>query len=191
MTPIRSRRSALLDTCGTGGDGAKTFNISTAAAIVASAAGASIAKHGNRKITSATGSADVLAELGIRIDASRETVEQCLDQLGICFCFAPLLHPAMKHVAEVRRSLGVPTLFNLLGPICNPAQASYQVLGVGKESFAAEIGGSRLASACPKRLLSFVAWMAWMRSLSRPIRTSIMFTTDESTSTRGLLTISD
>jgi anthranilate phosphoribosyltransferase len=132
MTPIRSHRTGLLDTCGTGGDGAKTFNISTAAAIVAAAAGVPVAKHGNRKITSATGSADVLSQLGIRIEAARPVVERCLDELGICFCFAPLLHPAMKHVANIRRALGVPTLFNYLGPLCNPANADYQVLGVGK-----------------------------------------------------------
>ena len=133
MTPIRTRRVGLLDTCGTGGDGAKTFNISTATAIVAAAAGASVAKHGNRKITSATGSADVLSELGVKIDASREVVESSLNELGICFCFAPLLHPAMKHVSTVRRSLSVPTLFNYLGPLCNPAGAAYQIIGVGKE----------------------------------------------------------
>ena len=132
MTPIRTNRVGLLDTCGTGGDGAKTFNISTATAIVAAAAGASVAKHGNRKITSATGSADVLSELGVKIDATREVVESCLNDLGICFCFAPQLHPAMKHVATVRRSLAVPTLFNYLGPLCNPAGASYQIIGVGR-----------------------------------------------------------
>ncbi|HUP81769.1 MAG TPA: anthranilate phosphoribosyltransferase [Pirellula sp.] len=133
MTPIRTSQTGLLDTCGTGGDGAKTFNISTAAAIVAAAAGASVAKHGNRKITSATGSADVLSELGVKIDATREVVESNLNELGICFCFAPLLHPAMKHVATVRRSLTVPTLFNYLGPLCNPAGAAYQIIGVGRE----------------------------------------------------------
>ena len=133
MTPIRTSQTGLLDTCGTGGDGAKTFNISTAAAVVAAAAGASVAKHGNRKITSATGSADVLSELGVKIDATREVVESNLNELGICFCFAPLLHPAMKHVATVRRSLAVPTLFNYLGPLCNPAGAAYQIIGVGRE----------------------------------------------------------
>jgi len=133
MTPIRTHRTGLLDTCGTGGDGAKTFNISTATAIVAAAAGAPVAKHGNRKITSATGSADVLNELGVKVDAPREVVESCLNNLGICFCFAPLLHPAMKHVAMVRRTLSVPTLFNYLGPLCNPAGAAYQIIGVGKE----------------------------------------------------------
>ena len=133
MTPIRTNRVGLLDTCGTGGDGARTFNISTATAIVAAAAGVSVAKHGNRKITSATGSADVLSELGVKIDANREVVESCLNDLGICFCFAPQLHPAMKHVATIRRSLAVPTLFNYLGPLCNPAGASYQIIGVVKK----------------------------------------------------------
>jgi anthranilate phosphoribosyltransferase len=132
MTPIASTCRPLLDTCGTGGDGTKSFNISTAAALVAAAAGANVAKHGNRKITSASGSADVLGQLGIRIDAPRPVVERCLEELGIAFCFAPLLHPAMKQVAEVRRGLGVPTLFNYLGPLCNPAGATHQILGVGK-----------------------------------------------------------
>ncbi len=144
MTPIKTARTNLLDTCGTGGDGAKTFNISTAAAMVAAAAGAAVAKHGNRKITSATGSADVLAELGIKIDASREIVERCIDEVGIGFCYAPLLHPAMKHVSEVRRSLGVPTLFNYLGPLCNPAGASYQVLGVGRADLQEKIASALL-----------------------------------------------
>ena len=144
MTPIRSSRPSLVDTCGTGGDGSKTFNISTATALVAAAAGVAVAKHGNRKITSATGSADVLSALGVKIDASRETVEACLDRLGICFCFAPLLHPAMKHVAEVRRNLGVPTLFNYLGPLANPAGAHFQIIGVGKESLQTKIASALL-----------------------------------------------
>ena len=144
MSPIRTQRTGLLDTCGTGGDGARTFNISTAVAFVAAAAGANVAKHGNRKVTSATGSADVLSELGVKIDASREVVETCMNQLGICFCFAPLLHPAMKHVGTVRRSLSVPTLFNYLGPLCNPAGASYQIIGVGKEDLQAKIAATLL-----------------------------------------------
>lgn len=131
MLPIRSCGSGILDTCGTGGDGSKTFNISTAAAIAAAAAGATVAKHGNRKVTSATGSADVLQALGIQVEAERDIVERCLDDLGLCFCYAPKLHPAMRHVAEVRKQLKVPTLFNLLGPLCNPAGAVYQVLGTG------------------------------------------------------------
>ncbi|MDZ4820914.1 MAG: anthranilate phosphoribosyltransferase [Planctomycetota bacterium] len=132
MTPIRTSRTDLVDTCGTGGGGSKKFNISTAAAIVAAAAGCAVAKHGNRSITSKTGSADVLSELGVNIMASAPTVERCLDELGICFCFAPLLHPAMKRVADIRRQLGVPTIFNLLGPLANPANAPYHLLGVSK-----------------------------------------------------------
>ncbi len=132
MTPIRTSRQNVLDTCGTGGDGSGTFNISTAAALVAAAAGVPVAKHGNRAITSRTGSADVLAALGVKIDTDVARVERCLDELGICFCFAPLLHQSMKHVAQVRKQLGVPTIFNLLGPLSNPARAQFQVLGVGK-----------------------------------------------------------
>jgi anthranilate phosphoribosyltransferase len=132
MTPIRTRRSGVIDTCGTGGDGSRTFNISTAAAIVTAAAGVPVAKHGNRRITSCTGSADVLKELGVNIDASVACVERCLDELGLCFCFAPLVHQSMKHVADVRRKLGFPTIFNLLGPLANPAGAQFQLLGVGK-----------------------------------------------------------
>lgn len=132
MTPIRSSRSDLIDTCGTGGDGSKTFNISTAAALVAAAAGAAVAKHGNRAATSRTGSADVLAALGVNVDADVARVEACLEELGICFCFAPLLHSAMKHVSGVRKRLGVPTIFNVLGPLVNPASAPFQLLGVGR-----------------------------------------------------------
>ena len=91
-----------------------------------------MAKHGNRGITSRSGSADVLAALGVNIEAPVRTVERCLDELGICFCFAPQLHPSMRHVAAARRKLGAPSLFNLLGPLCNPASAPYQLLGVGK-----------------------------------------------------------
>ena len=132
MTPIRSARPDLIDTCGTGGDGSKTFNISTAAALVTAAAGVPVAKHGNRGITSRSGSADVLAALGVNIDADAACVESCLDELGICFCFAPLLHSAMKHVAAVRKRLGTPTIFNILGPLVNPASAPFQLLGVGR-----------------------------------------------------------
>ncbi len=131
MTPIRTTRRGAIDTCGTGGDGSGTFNISTAAALVVAAAGVPVAKHGNRGITSKTGSADALAALGVNVNASVEKVEQCLDQLGICFCFAPLLHPSMKRVSDVRRKLGFPTIFNLLGPLSNPAGAPFQVVGVG------------------------------------------------------------
>ncbi|MDP6442192.1 MAG: anthranilate phosphoribosyltransferase [Pirellulaceae bacterium] len=132
MVRIESSRDGLLDTCGTGGDGSGTFNISTAAALVAAAAGVPVAKHGNRKITSRTGSADVLAALGVNIEAGPETVSRCVDELGIGFCFAPQLHPAMKQVAQVRRGLGTPSIFNMLGPLSNPAEAKFQLLGVGR-----------------------------------------------------------
>jgi anthranilate phosphoribosyltransferase len=132
MTPIRSQRVGLIDTCGTGGDRSGTFNISTAAALVTAAAGVPVAKHGNRSITSKSGSADALAALGVNIEADVATVEKCLDRLGICFCFAPLMHPSMRHVAAVRKRLGTPTIFNLLGPLCNPASAPFQLLGVGR-----------------------------------------------------------
>ena len=130
--PIRTTRGGVLDTCGTGGDASQTFNISTAAALVAAAAGVAVAKHGNRGISSRTGSADALAALGVNVEAEVAAVEACLEEVGICFCFAPRLHPSMRHVAEIRQSFGGPTIFNLLGPLCNPASAPFQLLGVGR-----------------------------------------------------------
>ena len=132
MTPLHSRRTGVVDTCGTGGDRSGTFNISTAAALVAAAAGVPVAKHGNRGFTSRTGSADVLLELGVNVLADPSWAARALDELGIAFCFAPLWHGSMRHVARVRQRLGVPTIFNLLGPLANPAGAAYQVLGVGR-----------------------------------------------------------
>jgi anthranilate phosphoribosyltransferase len=132
MAPIRTRHEGVVDVVGTGGDGSGTFNISTAAALVTAAAGVPVAKHGNRRFTSRSGSADVLAELGVNVEAEVARVEECLDELGICFCFAPLLHKAMKHVAPVRKRLGTPTIFNILGPLANPAGAPFQLLGVGR-----------------------------------------------------------
>ncbi len=132
MTPIRTNRQDVIDVVGTGGDGSGTFNISTAAALVTAAAGVPVAKHGNRRFTSRSGSADVLAQLGVNIEADVECVEACLNELGICFCFAPLLHRAMKHVGPVRKKLDTPTIFNILGPLVNPAGAPFQLLGVGK-----------------------------------------------------------
>ncbi len=132
MTKIASPHDLFIDTCGTGGDGSNTFNISTAAALVAAAAGVPVAKHGNRGVSSKSGSANVLAELGVNIEADLAQVERCLAELGICFCFAPLMHGAMKHVAAVRKKLGVPTIFNMLGPLANPASAPRQLLGVGR-----------------------------------------------------------
>ncbi|HEU4523100.1 MAG TPA: anthranilate phosphoribosyltransferase, partial [Thermoanaerobaculia bacterium] len=123
-------RTNLVDTCGTGGDGRGTFNISTVAAIVAAAAGANVAKHGNRAVSSSCGSADVLAELGVNIDIDAHGMSRVLREVNISFLFAPKLHPAMGAVAAVRRELGVRTIFNVLGPLTNPAFARRQVLGV-------------------------------------------------------------
>lgn len=120
----------LLDTCGTGGDRAGTFNVSTAAAIVCAGAGAKVAKHGNRAASSRCGSADVLEALGVRIDLPPDAVATCIEQSGIGFCFAPVFHPAMRHAAVPRRELGVATIFNFLGPLTNPAGATRQALGV-------------------------------------------------------------
>ena len=130
----------VVDTCGTGGDGKGTFNISTAAALVAAAAGAPVAKHGNRSVSSRSGSADVLAALGVAIDATPEEAGQALEDIGIAFLFAPKLHPAMKEVMPVRKELGVRTLFNVLGPLTNPAGARRQVMGVYAEHLVETIG---------------------------------------------------
>ena len=130
VTPLDVDREGLVDTCGTGGDGRGTFNISTVSAIVAAAAGAQVAKHGNRAVSSACGSADVLAELGVDIDVDAAKMTRVLKSAGIAFLFAPRLHPAMGAVASVRRELGVRTIFNILGPLTNPAFARRQVLGV-------------------------------------------------------------
>lgn len=120
----------VLDTCGTGGDSSGTFNISTAAAFVAAGAGAKVAKHGNRSVSSRCGSADVLEALGININLTAVQIKECLEKVGIAFLFAQALHPAMKYVAGPRREIGIRTVFNILGPLSNPAGAKYQLLGV-------------------------------------------------------------
>jgi anthranilate phosphoribosyltransferase len=131
VTPILAPADrVVLDTCGTGGDRMHTFNISTAAAIIAAASGATVAKHGNRSVTSACGSAEVLAELGVNVQASVATVQRCVAEANIGFCFAPLLHGAMKYAVGPRKQLAVRTIFNILGPLTNPASARRQVLGV-------------------------------------------------------------
>src|SRR5512137_3010220 len=147
VTPIRVGRNVLdmdrddinvdletiLDTCGTGGSGTNSFNISTTVAFVVAACGVKVAKHGNRSVSSACGSADVLEALGVSLDVTPMTVEQCIAKIGIGFLFAPALHGAMKHAIGPRREIGIRTIFNILGPLTNPASASCQVLGVYRE----------------------------------------------------------
>src|SRR5947199_2140298 len=145
--------SQAMDTCGTGGDGAGTFNVSTAAGILAAAAGASVAKHGNRAATSRCGSADVLEALGVRIDLGPEQVAQCVQEVGFGFMFAPTYHPAMKHVGPARREIGIPTVFNILGPLTNPAHTHYQVLGVADGSLLRTMGEALLHLGCKRALI--------------------------------------
>lgn len=128
--PVKSDLNTLVDTCGTGGDGAHTFNISTASMFVAAAAGARVAKHGGRSVSSQSGSADALESLGVNLNLKPEQVAECIDELGVGFMFAPNYHSAMKHAAPIRRELGVRTIFNILGPLTNPARAANQLMGV-------------------------------------------------------------
>jgi anthranilate phosphoribosyltransferase len=140
LEPVRVAASVFVDTCGTGGDGQNTFNISTTAAFVVAGAGVTVAKHGNRSVSSRCGSADVLTALGVDVDAPVELIERCILEIGIGFLFAPRHHPAFKAVAEIRRELGVRTIFNLLGPLANPAGARHQVMGVYEERWVPIIG---------------------------------------------------
>jgi len=140
-TPIKTSRTNLVDTCGTGGDGLGTFNISTTVAFVACGAGLAVAKHGNRSISSECGSADVLAELGVNIEASPEKVGQCIDEVGIGFLFAVALHGAMKYAIGPRKELAVRTVFNALGPLTNPAGAKRQLIGVYDGGLTEKVAG--------------------------------------------------
>lgn len=154
MVPLPADDPAsLVDTCGTGGGAVTTFNISTAAALVAAGAGVRIAKHGNRSFTSKCGSADVLEALGVAIDAPVATMQRSLDEAGIVFMFAPLMHPAMKHVGPVRRELAIPTVMNIVGPLANPASAGRQVVGVADEGRMPLIAGALAALGTTRALV--------------------------------------
>jgi len=147
--PVRSHHSRLIDTAGTGG-GVDTFNISTAAVFVISGAGLPVAKHGNRALTSRCGSADVLEALGVRIERSLEVAEVSLNEIGLAFMFAPHFHPAMKRVAQIRRELSGRTIFNLLGPLTNPASAPYQIVGVYSPDLTEKLGRALLGLGCQR-----------------------------------------
>lgn len=141
-TRVNTRHQTFIDTAGTGGSASKTFNVSTAAAFVIAGAGLPVAKHGNGAISSRTGSADVLRVLGVKIVAPLATAQRCLDELDICFLFAPLYHPACARAASIRRQLGIPTAFNSLGPLANPAAAPCQIIGVPDRNRAQRIAGA-------------------------------------------------
>jgi anthranilate phosphoribosyltransferase len=154
MRRVESRRSPLLDTCGPGGLGRNLFNVSTAAAVVAAGAGAAVAKHGNRSISSRVGSADVLEASGVRVDLDPAGAGRVLDEVGIVFLFAPAFHPAMKELGTVRRELGIRTIFNALGPLANPAGATRQLIGVGRPELARLLGDA-LAALGTERAVVF------------------------------------
>lgn len=150
-----TRHQIYVDTAGTGGDGQGSFNISTTAAFVIAGAGVAVAKHGNRSVSSRSGSADILERLGVRVVLSAAAAGRCLDEIGICFMFAPAFHPAMLRVAEIRKKLGIRTAFNLLGPLTNPANTPRQVVGVYAESLLEKCAGVL------SRLGTERAWVVW------------------------------
>lgn len=150
--PVRTEE-LVVDTCGTGGDGSGTFNISTVAAVVAAAAGLKVAKHGNRAMSSQCGSADVLEALDVKIDLNAEQVQRCLQEVGIGFMFAPAFHPAMKHAAAPRREIGIRTVFNILGPLTNPAGAKAQLLGVADEALLQKLAQVLQGLGCHRALV--------------------------------------
>ncbi|OQY20553.1 MAG: anthranilate phosphoribosyltransferase [Desulfobacteraceae bacterium 4572_35.1] len=147
---INSDRETILDTCGTGGSGTKTFNISTTVAFVVAACGVKVAKHGNRSISSACGSADVLEQLGVNLSVPAHTVERCIDEMNVGFLFAPVLHGAMKYAIGPRREIGIRTIFNILGPLTNPAGADRQVLGVYREDLVEPIATVLIRLGCKR-----------------------------------------
>ncbi len=142
---ISSDKKTVLDTCGTGGDKKDTFNISTVVAFVVAGCGITVAKHGNRSVSSCCGSADILEAAGVKINLSNEKIERCLNEVGIAFLFAPNMHPAMKHAMAARKEIGKRTIFNILGPLCNPARATHQLIGVFSPALApvlAQVAGN-------------------------------------------------
>lgn len=141
MIPIRPLVKFLIDTCGTGGDGMKTFNISTTAAFIAAGAGCFVAKHGNRSVSSLCGSADLISALGLRPDMEYELVKSCIENIGIGFLYAPIFHPAMKNVSNPRKEIGIRTIFNILGPLCNPANVTRQIIGIYRKDFMEKLAG--------------------------------------------------
>ena len=140
----------LIDTCGTGGDGSSTINISTISAFVVSGAGLKVAKHGNRAITSSCGSADILEAAGVKIELSPGAVAECIDKVGIGFMFAPIFHPAMKYAAAPRREIGIRSVFNILGPLTNPARAKNQLLGIADPSMGEKMAGVLISLGCER-----------------------------------------
>ncbi|MEM3400234.1 MAG: anthranilate phosphoribosyltransferase [Candidatus Micrarchaeia archaeon] len=145
---VKIRAPDAVDTCGTGGDLTKTFNISTCSAFVIAGAGIRVAKHGNRAVTSKAGSADVLEALGVKIDMQPADVQRCIDELGICFMFAPIFHPAMRHAVKVRREIAIRTVFNMLGPLTNPAGVKRQVVGVYSLEALDKVAGALAELGC-------------------------------------------
>ncbi len=150
---VRSKHGDVVDTCGTGGDALDTFNISTGAAFVAAGAGIPVAKHGNRSVSSLCGSADVLRELGVNLDLTPQQVGWCIDEVGIGFLFAPNLHPAMRHAIGPRREMGIRTVFNILGPLTNPASARRQLLGVFSQEWARRVADALAALGAERALV--------------------------------------
>jgi anthranilate phosphoribosyltransferase len=150
---IPTHRTGLLDTCGTGGDQLHTFNISTATAIVVASTGVPIAKHGNKGVSSSSGSADVLQQLGVNVELAPDQAGACLDEIGLCFCYARICHAAMKHVAPVRAELGIRTIFNFLGPLTNPAGAEYQLLGASNVETAEKLAHALLRLGLKRALV--------------------------------------
>jgi anthranilate phosphoribosyltransferase len=153
MRRVESRRTPLLDTCGPGGLGRDLFNVSTAAAVVASGAGAAVAKHGNRSISSRVGSADILEASGVRVDLEPSAAGRVLDEVGLAFLFAPNFHPAMRELTAVRRELGIRTIFNVLGPLANPAGATRQLIGVGRPELVALLAEALVALGCERAIV--------------------------------------